>query len=296
MQVEKLPMPTGETDESDPLSIDRPTMDNSPYQLPASEPLIDQPMQHRAPGYETDAHKYDYANESQITASGQSECSETERYSLFEAHTGLAAKLAKSFSGKGIEVDDLRQTALMALFECTARYDKQAYGEDSFSAFAAATIIGSLKRLFRDSAWSVRPPRSVQELSVEINRCFSGLCQKLGREPTRAEIALELGVDKEAIVEAMSANMNYCSASLDGHSREGDSGSAELMSDYDFTLSVEVNQLIAKLDPRMGSIFRLYCEGYTQAEIARKYGVSQMQVSRILRQTRELLAVELENY
>ena len=126
-----------------------------------------------------------------------------ERDRLFEAHTHLAYTIARRFAGRGEDMDDLRQVALLALVQAIERFDPSR--GLAFSTFATPTIAGSLKRHFRDKAWAIRPPRPVQERYLEMNAVLEGLTNELCRAPTVAEIATHGNWSKQQVSEALAA-------------------------------------------------------------------------------------------
>ncbi|HEX4538665.1 MAG TPA: SigB/SigF/SigG family RNA polymerase sigma factor [Acidimicrobiales bacterium] len=206
---------------------------------------------------------------------------------LVEDHLGLARYLARRFSHRGESLEDLVQVASMGLVEAATRYDPD-HGT-SFPAFATATIIGTLKKHFRDRGWAVRVSRRVQELYLETRDAVDHLSQALGRSPTIDELAAHLGVGESDVIEAMEAGRLYRTASL----------SQALDDDTTRTLETRVGAV----DPGVGIVDRRdlvrdlmsrlpmserrvvllrFQEGLSQAEIGSRVGVSQMQVSRLL--------------
>jgi RNA polymerase sigma-B factor len=167
---------------------------------------------------------------------------------------GLAHQLARRFLHRGEPLEDLVQVASVALVKSVDRFDPDR-GVD-FAAFATRTIIGELKRHFRDKGWAVRASRRVQELYLELGHATSTLVQQLGRSPTVAELAQMTGSSEEAVLEAIEAGQGYRAASIDASENEDD-----------------------PLSARMGERF---VQGLTQSEIAVTIGVSQMHVSRLL--------------
>src|SRR5260370_22510138 len=135
------------------------------------------------------------------------------RNELIERHRGFAEYLARRFTDRGEPLDDLRQVALVGLLKAVERFEP-ARGL-SFTTFAGPTIIGGLKRHFRDRTWSVRVPRRLQELSLRVERCRAELGHRLGRAPTPSEIAADLDVSEEQILERMEAASLYRIGSLD---------------------------------------------------------------------------------
>lgn len=202
------------------------------------------------------------------------------RLALVLSHLWLADALARRYRGRGVETDELEQEARSALVEAAHRFDP-AVG--AFAPFAAATITGLLKRYFRDHGWSVRPPRHLQQLVVQIGAEWSAAAQDAGHEPTRADLAARLGQPAADIALAQHASQNYRTASLDDESRPVHPAAtvdAELR-------RCESRLLVERLLPRLDEserrliVWRFWDER-SQAEIARDLGVSQMQVSRLL--------------
>lgn len=198
---------------------------------------------------------------------------------------GLAHQLARRFLHRGEPLEDLVQVASVALVKSVDRFDP-GRGVD-FAAFATRTIIGELKRHFRDKGWAVRASRRVQELYLELGHATSTLAQQLGRSPTVAELAETTGSTEEAVLEAIEAGQGYRATSIDASENEEDPLSARL-GDHDGRYdSVEERALLAPalatLAPREQSILHMrFVEGLTQSEIALTIGVSQMHVSRLL--------------
>ena len=218
------------------------------------------------------------------------------RDELIEAHLRLAEHLARRFSNRGVPVDDLIQVASLGLVKAVERFDPDRGLE--FSTFATPTIVGELKRHFRDKGWAVRVPRRVQELHVEINALVGELTQKLGRSPTIPEIAERAGTSEEEILEAMEAGQAYRSASIDapgGDSEDGPPGLADQLGANDSALLDAENrmllaELIQTLPKREQLMLHLrFFEGMTQSQIAERLGISQMHVSRLLAKSLTLL-------
>src|SRR6185369_10809384 len=146
----------------------------------------------------------------------------TLRDGLIEAHLGLAEYLARRFANRGEPLDDLVQVASLGLVKAVERFDPTRGLE--FSTFATPTIVGELKRHFRDKGWAVRVPRRVQELHLRLSQVIAGLGQDLGRSPTIAEIAREATASEEEVLEAMEAGHAYRTTSLDAPARGDDPG------------------------------------------------------------------------
>ena len=204
---------------------------------------------------------------------------------LVEAHLGLAHQLARRFTNRGESYDDLVQVASIALIKSVERFDPDM--GVGFSTFATSTIMGELKRHFRDKGWAIRAPRRLQELYLELGPVIESLSQELGRAPTVSELARATGTSEEAVLEAMEAGQRYRTASVDAPDRnEGTIASrlGELDSGITGTEDRMVLALsIAGLPDRERTILKLrFVDGLTQSQIATEIGVSQMHVSRLL--------------
>ena len=219
------------------------------------------------------------------------------RNELVEEHMRLAEFLARRFAHRGEPVDDLRQVALVGLLKAVERFEPDR--ELQFSSFAMPTILGELKRHFRDRGWAVRVPRRVQELHLELDRTIGALSQELGRPPTPREIAERAGVQEEDVLESMEASSLYRLPSLDGlrggGADDSSSSPSERIGDVDPEIAavddrVAVGELLAILPERERTIVYLrFFEGLTQSEIAEQIGISQMHVSRLLVRSLEKL-------
>jgi RNA polymerase sigma-B factor len=209
----------------------------------------------------------------------------------------LARYLARRFAGRGESVDDLTQVASIGLLNAIDRFDPSR--DVRFTTYASATIVGELKRHFRDKGWSVRVPRRLQEIALQLNQAIPGLTGSLGRAPSVPELAAHLDVEPEDIVEAMDAAQAYSSSSLDAP--VGDTGLTPLDTLGEEDLSMELVDEWATLAPALASLpvrdrrvlYLRFFRGLTQSEIARDIGVSQMHVSRILTTTLDRLRDEL---
>jgi RNA polymerase sigma-B factor len=220
------------------------------------------------------------------------------RNQLIEEHRGFGEYLARRFSDRGEPLDDLRQVALVGLLKAVERFEPER--GLSFTTFAGPTIVGELKRHFRDRTWSVRVPRRLQELSLRIERSRGELGQQLGHPPTLDEIADEVGVTVEQVLEGMEAASLYRIGSLDVPAADRDDRSVgDRVGGLDSELSdVEdravVRDLLASLPVRERHIVYLrFFEGLTQAEIAERVGVSQMHVSRLLSRSLDTLGAQI---
>src|SRR5262249_10304243 len=209
------------------------------------------------------------------------------RNGLVEEHMGFADFLARRFANRGEPLDDLRQVALVGLVKAIERFDPDRGG--TFASFAVPTITGEIKRHFRHRTWSVRVPRNLQELTMSIERARNELGHRLGRSPTVTEIARELDVTEEEILEGLEAATLYRSGSLDAPQTGADGRSLRdrIPAPNDEQTEPEnrapVRALRATLPVRERRIVYLrYFEGLTQNEIADRMGISQMHVSRLL--------------
>ena len=222
------------------------------------------------------------------------------RDDLVTAHMGLAEYLARRFTNRGEPLDDLIQVAALGLLKAVDRFDPERGLE--FSTYATPTIVGELKRHFRDKGWAVRVPRRVQELHLRLGSVVSVLSQELGRSPTIGEIAQAAAVSEEEVLEAIEAGHAYRFTSLDAPAREEDelSLSAELGAEdqglIDSEHRVTLSPLIAQFPPRERMILHLrFFEGMTQSEIAGRLGISQMHVSRLLARALAQLRAQAED-
>jgi RNA polymerase sigma-B factor len=214
------------------------------------------------------------------------------RDELVTAHLGLAHQLARRFANRGEAYDDLVQVASMAIIKSVDRFDPTRGVE--FSTFATRTVIGELKRHFRDKGWAVRAPRRIQELYLELGHAIGTLSQELGRSPTVAELATATEASEEAVLEALEAGQGYRTLSIDVPDRQEETlahriGAEDAKYDGVDDRSV-LAPALAKLAPREQTILQLrFVDGLTQSEIAARIGVSQMHVSRLLAASLERL-------
>ena len=221
----------------------------------------------------------------------------TLRNELVRRHSDLAYFLARRFARHGESLDDLVQVASVGLIHAVDRYNP-AIGH-GFAPFAVPTILGELRRHFRERAWSMRVSRRLQETYLESRAAIETMTQDLGRSPTYAEVADVIGVSEESLLEALEAGRNLFALSLDaptpGNGRQVDlpdltDGSIMAFEDRSF-LSALADGLSARerlvLELRFG-------RGMTQSEIGRAIGVSQMQVSRLLTKSLEYMRARAE--
>lgn len=228
---------------------------------------------------------------------------EFERQELLEAVIALnieiARGIARRFRGRGAEAEDLEQVAYLGLVKAAHHYRLDA--DTPFIGFAIPTIRGEVKRYFRDCAWTVRIPRRLQEMQGTIAAKIPELEQQLNREPTPAELAEHLGVEAGEVEQAMAAKGCFNVLSLDRPSDvDADLTLADVVADehdrsVDQLETVDMLQpVLEDLGPRERRILQLrFIEGWTQSEIGKDIGVSQMQVSRVLRRILDELRAKL---
>ena len=211
------------------------------------------------------------------------------REALVDRYLPLARHLARRYRGRG-DVDDLTQVASLGLLKAIERFDPDR--GLAFSSFAVPTILGELKRYFRDRGWMVRVPRAVQELKLRLDTIIQTSTGELGRSPTAAELAERTGASIEEVLEALAAATAHFPDSLDRPMLEdGDDAVTHLaVSEERGYARVEdatvIDALLATLPERDRTILRLRFEDdLTQAEIGRLLDISQMHVSRIIRQS-----------
>ncbi|MFK4087557.1 sigma-70 family RNA polymerase sigma factor [Kribbella sp. NPDC020789] len=217
---------------------------------------------------------------------------------IVELNLEIARGIAQRFRGRGAEIEDLEQVAYVGLMKAATNYRLDA--ETPFIGYAVPTIRGEVKRYFRDCAWTVRIPRRLQEIQGLVSAKLPELEQTLGREPSTEELAEFLGLEAADVEQALAARGCFSTLSLDRPAEETGLSLAEVVPDED---DVAVRQLEAvdmlqpildELQPRERRILELrFVEGWTQSDIGAEVGVSQMQVSRLLRRTLDELRERL---
>lgn len=218
---------------------------------------------------------------------------ERAREELVQRYLPLARRLARRYQRSEEPLEDLMQVASLGLLKAVDRYDTSR--DTAFSSFAVPTILGELRRHFRDRTWSVRVPRELQELALRVDKTASALSSEHGRAPTVGEIAAALDVSEEQVLEALQAAGAYRAGSLDApRSGGGEESASESVGD---AIGVEeggferaeqratLGPMFAQITERERLVLTLrFAEDLTQAEIGERIGVSQMQVSRLIRQ------------
>jgi len=224
------------------------------------------------------------------------------REQLIRAYLNLVEYLARRFRNRGEPLDDLVQVGTIGLIKAIDRFDTGR--EVEFTTYATPTIVGELKRYFRDKGWAIRVPRRLQELNLQINHHIGELTQRLERSPTINEIAEELHVSAEEVMEALETGEAYNFISLDGAlGSEGDDRSFSLleylgeddkllaMTEDRTSLAAAFSTLTAR-EQRI--VYLRFFKGMTQTEIATSLGISQMHVSRLLRRALDTLRKQIE--
>lgn len=214
------------------------------------------------------------------------------REKLVMSHLNLVRFISNKFKNRGEPIDDLIQVGYLGLLKAIDRFDPSRGLE--FTTFATPTIMGEIKRHFRDKGWSVRVPRRLQELSAKVNQATDTLTSQLQRSPTIAEIADYLDATVDEVLEAMESSSAYSSVSLEAPSGADDDDTPSVIdryatedSDLAFTDDrIIIEEALASFSPRERDVIEMrFLKGMTQIEIAEKLGISQVQVSRLLRRT-----------
>jgi RNA polymerase sigma-B factor len=210
-----------------------------------------------------------------------------EQTRLVESHYALARALARRFSRYGESTDDLEQVALVALVAAARRYSPE-HGA-SFSTFATASVLGELKRHFRDKTWMLRVPRSLKETYLDVKTAREELGHRLRTSPTVEQIAEHLCIPAEDVLAAMEAGYSYWPASLDTPGADDEEPVTDVpVTERGYEAALNRRQLKMSL-PQLSRkeqlvVRRLYFDGWTQRRVADELGVSQMQVSRLMSQ------------
>src|SRR3954470_15915712 len=222
------------------------------------------------------------------------------RQELIERHVDFVRRLAQRYARRGEQLDDLTQVGCVGLIKAIDRYDG-GFGA-SLTTYAAPNILGEIKRHFRDRGWSVRVPREIQELNVKLTKVVDALTTKLGRSPSVVELAAATGATVEHVLEALESSSAYSAISLsEGPDPDEEGGGAmESLGEDDLHYEQSEQRLtlasgIQRLPARERAILHLrFFEGLTQSEIADCVGISQMHVSRLIRNSLDRMRRELE--
>ncbi|MFV8165969.1 RNA polymerase sigma factor SigF [Mycobacterium sp. 134] len=225
---------------------------------------------------------------------------ERQRERIVERCLPLADHIARRFDGRGEPREDLIQVARVGLVNAVNRFDVDA-GSD-FVSFAVPTIMGEVRRHFRDNSWSVKVPRRLKELHLRLGAATAELSQRLGRAPTASELAVELDMDREEVIEGLVAGSSYNTLSIDsgGGGDEEAPAIVDTLGDVDTGLDQIDNRetlrpLLAQLPERERTVLVLrFFESMTQTQIAERVGVSQMHVSRLLAKSLARLRDQLQ--
>jgi len=216
------------------------------------------------------------------------------REQLIEQYMSLVRSLARRYSYRGEQLEDLVQIGAIGLIKAIDRFDLERGVE--LTTYATPNIIGEIKRHFRDKGWSVRVPRGLQELNVQLSRLVEQLTVQLGRSPTIPELAKAAGVQEEEVLEALESGRAYTSLSLSvggGGGDDDDLDPLESIGTEEHQYEVSEDRAVLApgfkaLDERERKILQLrFFEGLTQSQIAQQVGISQMHVSRLIRRSLE---------
>jgi RNA polymerase sigma-B factor len=216
------------------------------------------------------------------------------REELIEQYMSLVRSLARRYSYRGEQLEDLVQIGAIGLIKAIDRFDLERGVE--LTTYATPNIIGEIKRHFRDKGWSVRVPRGLQELNVQLSRLVEQLTVQLGRSPTIPELAKAAGVEEEEVLEALESGRAYTSLSLSvggGGGDDDDLDPLESLGTEEHQYEVSEDRAVLApgfkaLDERERKILQLrFFEGLTQSQIAQQVGISQMHVSRLIRRSLE---------
>jgi RNA polymerase sigma-B factor len=222
------------------------------------------------------------------------------REQLIEQYMSLVRSLARRYSYRGEQFDDLVQIGAIGLIKAIDRFDINRGVE--LTTYATPNIIGEIKRHFRDKGWAVRVPRGLQELHARLSKLIENLTVEQGRSPTIPELAQAAGVEEEEVLEALEAGRAYTSLSLSQGS-DSEDGEAldplETLGELEHEYEVSEDRAVLepgfrKLDPRERQILHLrFFDGLTQSQIAQQIGISQMHVSRLIRRALEKIRAEV---
>ena len=217
---------------------------------------------------------------------------EEAREQLIVSHVNLVRYIAAKFKNRGEPLDDLIQVGTIGLIKAIDRFDPSRGLE--FTTYATPTIMGEIKRHFRDKGWTIRVPRRLQELSAKVNSATDELTARLQRSPSIEEVAEYLDTTADEVLEAMESSSAYSSVPLEGGGSSDDDDAPSVIDHYateDENLAASDDRIVLEdairdFSPREKDVIRMrFFEGMTQVEIAERLGISQVQVSRLLRRT-----------
>ena len=223
------------------------------------------------------------------------------REQLIEQYMSLVRSLARRYSYRGEQLEDLVQIGAIGLIKAIDRFDLERGVE--LTTYATPNIIGEIKRHFRDKGWAVRVPRGLQELNVQLSRLVEQLTVQLGRSPTIPELAQAAGAQEEEVLEALESGRAYSSVSLSsgtgGHEGDEELDPLETIGTEEHQYEVSEDRAVLApgfrvLDERERTILHLrFFDGLTQSQIAQQVGISQMHVSRLIRRSLEKIRAEI---
>jgi RNA polymerase sigma-B factor len=222
------------------------------------------------------------------------------REKLIEHYMPLVRSLARRYSYRGEQLEDLVQIGAIGLIKAIDRFDVSRGVE--LTTYATPNIIGEIKRHFRDKGWSVRVPRGLQELNVQLSRLVEQLTVQLGRSPTIPELAVAAGVEEEEVLEALESGRAYSSVSLStagGGDDDDELDPLESLGEEEHEYEISEDRVVLEpgfkvLDDRERMILHLrFFKGLTQSQIAQQIGISQMHVSRLIRRSLEKIRAEI---
>ena len=220
------------------------------------------------------------------------------RERLIEEHMPLVRALAKRYAGRGEPLEDLVQVGAIGLIKAIDRYDPDRGAE--LSTYAVPTIVGELRRHFRDKSWAVHVPRRLKELNQRLSKLVEDLTREQGRSPTVAELAKAAGVEEEEVIDALESAQAYTARSLSTPFGGEELDPLESLGEEDEGYDAAEHRAVLAggleaLETREREILRLrFYEGLTQSQIAKEVGISQMHVSRLIRKALETMREELE--
>jgi RNA polymerase sigma-B factor len=248
----------------------------------------------------------DYADVTEMfhvlrTLANPSTAFDRQREAIITRSLPLADHIALRFRNRGEPLEDLVQVARIGLLNAVNRFDVET--GSAFLPFAVPTITGEIRRHFRDHGWTLKVPRRLKDLNMQLNKATAELSQVLGRTPTATEVANHLGVDRELVVEGLVASTAYSALSTDAPARAGDAretvGHAfgDIDANLDKVLDIEtVRPILATLPKREQTVLGLrFFDNMTQTQIAERLGISQMHVSRLLAHALSTLRDQVES-